>query len=76
MSLDAPMKLEVFDQADSVATYPTTAFLKNDVRLRFFCRFCGMNPKNAGLRLQEAPSFRSVRSRQRMPDDFESTPPG
>jgi hypothetical protein len=30
MKVDVPMRLEVFDQADSVATYPTTAFLKND----------------------------------------------
>jgi hypothetical protein len=27
---DVPMNLDVFDQADSVATYPTTAFRKND----------------------------------------------
>ena len=30
MKFDVPMNLEVFDQADSVATYPTTGFGKND----------------------------------------------
>jgi hypothetical protein len=29
MEFDVPMKVEVFDQADSVATYPTTALHKD-----------------------------------------------